>query len=61
MALVTQEDFDICEKYTQHDKDGRIRCYECPLTRRDPDEPSMILCKAIAHYDRHKKRWVYDD
>lgn len=59
--LKSKRDFDTCAKYSRYDSNGKVRCHECPLTRFDPDEPDMILCKAIAHYDRKLKRWVYDD
>ena len=44
----------ICAKYRAADKNGYVHCNECPLVRR------YLICKAIAHYDRHTREWVTD-
>lgn len=46
----------ICDRYSKRDSENKVHCYECPLVVDAYD----YLCKANAHYDRHKKKWIAD-
>jgi len=36
-----------------------VHCFECPL--RKCKGRNELMCKAIAHYNRHTKVWEYDE
>lgn len=57
--LTNDKERRICEKYSAYDKTGHVHCRECPLRKGGPNDYGM--CKALMHYDRHKKEWVFDD
>ena len=54
--LKNDKERKICEKYSARDSEGFVHCFECPL-KTDRTRP---MCKAVAHYDRHRKKWVLD-
>ena len=62
MALTNERERRICERYRAVQADGKVRCLECPLNNRryGVDMPDMT-CKAIMHYDRHRREWVNDE
>lgn len=49
----------ICDKYSARDDTGHVHCYECPLSKGNPQRYDF-RCKANSHYDRHTKEWEYD-
>lgn len=55
--LITEREKKICAKYSAHDKDGFVHCYECPL---NIDEYYPI-CKATHTYNRHTREWEMDE
>ena len=57
--LETSLEHDICQKYSRRDSYGIVHCASCPLVRKS--EESLVMCKAIGHYDAKKKTWVRDD
>ena len=62
VALTSEREKRICAKYSSASKnDGLVHCNECPLNYLNygVDMPPMT-CKAIMHYDRHKRIWVDD-
>ena len=61
MALTSEREKLICERYRARQADGKVHCKECPLNDEHygVDMPPMT-CKAIMHYDRHKREWVED-
>lgn len=54
--LKTEREKRTCSKYSERDADGFVHCNDCPLIV----DRYNILCKAVAHYDRHKREWVID-
>ena len=52
---MTNKEKKICEKYSSHDKDGYVHCFECPL--RITKETWDFRCKANSIYNRHTKEW----
>jgi len=62
MALTSDRERRICERYRAWQADGKVRCQECPLNNENygVDMPPMT-CKAIMHYDRHRREWVGDE
>lgn len=49
----------ICDKYSQPDETGKIRCYDCPLRKGTGNYD--FRCKANSHYDKRLKEWVTDN
>jgi len=62
LALTSEREKRICERYRARQADGKVRCRECPLNDEHygVDMPPMT-CKAIMHYDRHRREWVEDE
>lgn len=58
--LKTDREKRICKKYSASDENGIVHCYECPLSKGNPDAHDF-RCKANSHYDRHAGLWVTDD
>jgi hypothetical protein len=56
MNMLTEKQKKICKKYGARDEEGFVHCKECPLAIDHDDH----TCRAIMHYDRHKKEWVHD-
>ena len=52
--LTNEREKRICKKYSEWVDGGFVRCFECPLVR------GYLICKAIAHYDRHTRTWERD-
>lgn len=46
---LTQEEREICKKYSARDENGLVHCYECPLAV----DTRYALCKA----NLKKKEW----
>lgn len=62
MALTNKREKRICAKYSARSRaDGLVHCNDCPLNyiNYGTDMPPMT-CKAIMHYDRHRREWVDD-
>ena len=57
--LKNDRERNICAKYSAYDDTGYVHCKECPL--RLPQVAEYGACKAIMHYDRHKRDWLYDE
>ena len=57
--LTNEREKRICERYGEWDDDGFVHCFECPL--RKGDGRHELMCKATAHYNRHTKKWEYDE
>ena len=55
--LKTEREKKICAKYSAKDENGKVHCYECPLSISE----ETATCKATAHYDRNLREWVFDD
>lgn len=55
MAL-TEKQKPICQKYSARDADGLVHCHECPLVI----SREAVMCRAICHYDRRRREWVFD-
>lgn len=51
---------DECEKYSAYDKNNRVHCNECPLSKGNLTQYDF-RCKANSHYNRHTREWEYDD
>jgi hypothetical protein len=60
MALTSEKDKKICSKYSAYDANGRVHCFECPLSKGNSNSWDF-RCKANSHYDRHTKEWEYDE
>lgn len=58
--LITDREKVICEKYSAYDKNNRVHCNECPLSKGNPTQYDF-RCKANSHYNRHTRAWEYDD
>lgn len=57
--LTNDREKKICKKYSARDENGIVHCYECPLSKGNPDAYDF-RCKANSHYDRHAGLWVMD-
>lgn len=55
--LKNDKERKICEKYSARDSEGLVHCSDCPLSK----DHERGMCKAVAHYDRHRKEWVLDE
>ena len=56
--LTSDYDKHICDKYrTTIENNKSLQCRNCPLMI-DYEEG---LCKAIAHYDKTRGKWVLDN
>lgn len=62
MALTNEREKRICARYSTAGEDGKVKCLTCPLNyiNYGTDMPPMT-CKAIMHYDRHRREWVDDE
>lgn len=58
--LTNDRERRICMKYSAYDETGHVHCNECPLNYRVYNMPPQT-CKAIMHYDRHRREWVEDE
>ena len=56
--LTNEREKKICEKYSKRDANGLVHCLECPLNKSEYRYD--YRCKAICHYDKHLRKWVYD-
>ena len=54
--LTTERQKRICARYSARDENGYVHCNDCPLVVN----PYQNMFRAIAHYDRHSREWVYD-
>ena len=56
--LLTSEEKRICQKYSKRDADGKVHCFECPLTigKNEYD----YLCKANSVYNQITNEWELD-
>ena len=55
--MLTDKQKKICEKYSERDENGKVHCNECPLVIN----AYALMCKAVCHYDRHEREWVFDE
>ena len=53
---MTDKQREICNKYSAKDEKGFVHCNECPLVL----DHNELMCKGNSHYDKKKKRWVFD-
>lgn len=62
MALTNDREKRICAKYSAYDDTNHVHCKDCPLNYKNygVDMPPNT-CKAIMHYDRHRREWVDDE
>ena len=56
--LVTDEEREICKKYSKRSKGGYVNCDKCPLVRIS--QVADCTCKANSHYDEAEKTWIPD-
>ena len=61
MALTNEREKRICAKYSAYDENRRVHCFECPLNYIYYKSMEQMECKAIMHYDRHKRERVSDE
>ena len=61
MALTNELEERICAKYSAYDENRRVHCFECPLNYMHYKSMEQMECKAIMHYDRHKRECVEDE
>ena len=54
--MLTEKQKPICDRYSAI-VGGKVHCTECPLVINE----YKCMCKGNAHYDRHRKEWVFDD
>ena len=54
--ITTDREKAICEKYSAYDKNNRVHCNECPLSKGNPTQYDF-RCKANSHYNRHTRAW----
>jgi hypothetical protein len=59
IMIRTIREWLIHKKYSKRDKNGKVHCSECPL--KASDNPIDFRCKAVAHYDKKQKEWIFDD
>lgn len=52
--ITTDREKAICEKYSAYDKNNRVHCNECPLSKGNPTQYDF-RCKANSHYNRHTR------
>jgi len=50
--MLTAKQQKRCDRYRRMDENGFVHCNECPLV------VGYQICRAIAHYDRHKRESV---
>lgn len=55
--MLTEKQKPICDRYSARDWNGYVHCAECPLVINK----YICMCKGNAHYDRHRKEWIFDD
>ena len=55
--LTTEREKRVCNKYSQRDENGLVRCHACPLVK----DLRYLMCKANSHYDRHTHEWEPDE
>lgn len=58
--LKNDKEREICDKYSARDENGKVHCKECPLNLCEKTGRPYGDCKAIMHYDRARREWVYD-
>ena len=56
MALTTEREKKICDKYGARDDTGHVHCNECPLQKGD-SRFWDFRCKANSSYNRHTREW----
>ena len=61
MALTNEREKRICAKYSAYDENRRVHCFECPLNYMHYKSMEQMECKAIMHYDMHRREWVSDE
>lgn len=54
--MLTEKQKTICEKYSTRDSEGKVGCFKCPLVISHRE----LMCRGNAHYDRHKREWIFD-
>ena len=60
MALTTEREKKICQKYSSYDETDHVHCAECPLVKGDIRSWDF-RCKANSHYNKHSKEWEFDE
>ena len=58
--ITTDREKAICEKYSAYDKNNRVHCNECPLSKGNPTQYDF-RCIAMRDNNRHSRAWEYDD
>ena len=61
MALTNDRERRICARYSAYDENNRVHCEDCPLNYKHYDGMVRTECKAIMHYDRHRREWAPDE
>lgn len=51
--MLTEKQKQICEQYRRRDREGKVRCRECPLAVDHND----YICRANADYNPHTREW----
>ena len=54
--LRTEEQKEICKKYSTMDDKGLVHCKDCPLVINI----KYALCQANCHYDEDEEEWMSD-
>lgn len=52
-TMLTEKQKQICEQYRRRDREGKVRCRECPLAVDHND----YICRANADYNPHTREW----
>lgn len=58
--LTNDREKRICRKYSAHDENDLVHCFECPLLKGNPRYWDF-RCKANSHYNRQTQEWEFDD
>lgn len=53
---MTERERQICKKYSERDRSGKVHCKECPLVV----DSESFMCKANSTYNRKTKEWELD-
>ena len=56
--ITNKRDQKICDKYSQTDENGKVRCKECPLSKSKGSYD--FRCNANSHYNRKEQEWEPD-
>lgn len=58
--ITSKREQKICDKYSAYDETDHVHCNECPLSKGDSHSYDF-RCKANSHYDKHTKKWEYNE